>query len=361
MQPTIDYVKASDGAANASLMTVTNVRSSGATTIQVNTVANVPAKFFASMGTPHTFTDPVTGETITVISEATAVDFAGHVDGSNIEIDEIADGYTDNGSEVGDIIVIRPVTNWANLVAEFLTPTGSVMPFAGSIAPEYWLLCDGSAVSRTDYSRLFNLIGTTYGEGDGASTFNLPDLRDRAAIGAGQSTYVDTQPAASYNTSDTITVDENDTLHTGKEVVFTTDGTAPGGLTAGSTYYVIRLTSTTIKLASSLANAVSGSGINITSTGSGSHTLTLTFTDRSLGAKGGEERHSITEAELASHNHTMRDFGVTTGTGSGSNGFKLYSATTDQSGGSRGNYATGGSESHNIMNPYLALNYIIKT
>lgn len=115
------YIPASDGAANASLMTVTNVRSGGATTIQVNTVANAPAKFYGSMGTPHTFTDPITGETITVISEATAVDFAGHIDGSNVEIDGIAPGYTDNGSEVGDIIVIRPVTEWANNLFNFLS------------------------------------------------------------------------------------------------------------------------------------------------------------------------------------------------------------------------------------------------
>lgn len=114
------YIPASDGAANASLMTVTNVRAGGATTIQVNTVANAPAKFYGSYGTPHTFTDPVTGETITVISEATAVDFAGHIDGSNVEIDEIAPGYTDNGNEVGDIVIIRPVTEWANNIFNIL-------------------------------------------------------------------------------------------------------------------------------------------------------------------------------------------------------------------------------------------------
>ena len=115
------YIPASDGAANASLMTVTNVRSPLATTIQVNTVANAPTKFYASMGTPNTYTDPVTGETITIISEATAVDFAGTIDGSNVEIVEIAPGYTDNGSEVGDIIVIRPVTEWANNVFNVLS------------------------------------------------------------------------------------------------------------------------------------------------------------------------------------------------------------------------------------------------
>ena len=108
------YIPASDGAANASLMTVTNVRAGGATTIQVNTVANAPTKFYGSTGTPNTFTDPVTGETITVISEATAVDFAGTIDGSNVEIVEIAPGYTDAGSQVGDIVIIRPVTEWAN-------------------------------------------------------------------------------------------------------------------------------------------------------------------------------------------------------------------------------------------------------
>lgn len=117
----IAYIPGSDGVANASLMTISTVRAPLASTILVNTVANVPDKFYGSMGTPNTFTDPITGETITVISEATAVDFAGHVDGSNIEIDEIAPGYTDNGSAVGDIIIIRPVTEWANNIHNVLS------------------------------------------------------------------------------------------------------------------------------------------------------------------------------------------------------------------------------------------------
>lgn len=60
-----------------------------------------------------------------------------------------------------------------------IIPTGSVMPFAGSSAPSGWVLCDGSAVSRTTYEDLYTLIGTTYGSGDGSTTFNLPDLRGR--------------------------------------------------------------------------------------------------------------------------------------------------------------------------------------
>lgn len=62
--------------------------------------------------------------------------------------------------------------------------TGSIAMFAGSTAPQGWLLCDGSAVSRSTYSELFSTIGTTYGQGDGSTTFNLPDLAGRVLIGA---------------------------------------------------------------------------------------------------------------------------------------------------------------------------------
>lgn len=60
-----------------------------------------------------------------------------------------------------------------------LLPVGIVQAFAGTTIPNGWLLCDGSAVSRTDYAALFAVIGTTYGAGDGTSTFNLPNLTDK--------------------------------------------------------------------------------------------------------------------------------------------------------------------------------------
>lgn len=64
-------------------------------------------------------------------------------------------------------------------------PAGALMMWATSSAPTGWLLCQGQAVSRSTYSTLFGAIGTTFGGGDGASTFNLPDYRDRMPIGAG--------------------------------------------------------------------------------------------------------------------------------------------------------------------------------
>lgn len=62
-------------------------------------------------------------------------------------------------------------------------PIGSVTAFAGATAPSGWLLCGGQTVSRTQYSGLFLTIGTTYGAGDGSTTFALPDLRGRTIAG----------------------------------------------------------------------------------------------------------------------------------------------------------------------------------
>jgi len=58
-------------------------------------------------------------------------------------------------------------------------PSGTVVPFAGSTAPEGWALCDGSTVSRSTYSALFAAIGEAWGNGDGSTTFHLPDMRGR--------------------------------------------------------------------------------------------------------------------------------------------------------------------------------------
>jgi microcystin-dependent protein len=70
-----------------------------------------------------------------------------------------------------------------NLIASMIMPTGSITPYAGSTAPTNWLLCDGTAVSRTTYADLFTLFGTTYGAGDGTTTFNLPNLKGRMPVG----------------------------------------------------------------------------------------------------------------------------------------------------------------------------------
>lgn len=64
-------------------------------------------------------------------------------------------------------------------------PVGTMIDYAGTSAPTDYLQCDGSAISRTTYATLFAAIGTTWGVGDGSTTFNIPDFRRRTAVGSG--------------------------------------------------------------------------------------------------------------------------------------------------------------------------------
>jgi phage-related tail fiber protein len=75
------------------------------------------------------------------------------------------------------------LTSAINKIAALLVPTGTIAPYAVASAPSGWLLCDGQAVSRSTYQKLFDTIGTTFGTGNGSTTFNIPDLRGRVPIG----------------------------------------------------------------------------------------------------------------------------------------------------------------------------------
>ena len=97
---------------------------------------------------------------------------AGAISGADI-------GTLPDGSVSTVKIVDANVTlaKLAAAVQQALVPAGTVLAFAASTAPSGYLECDGAAVSRATYSALFAVIGTTYGTGDGSTTFNLPDLR----------------------------------------------------------------------------------------------------------------------------------------------------------------------------------------
>lgn len=64
-----------------------------------------------------------------------------------------------------------------------LSPPGAIIDYAGLSIPDGWLICNGQAVSRTEYADLFAAIGTLWGSGDGASTFNVPDFQKRIRLG----------------------------------------------------------------------------------------------------------------------------------------------------------------------------------
>lgn len=75
--------------------------------------------------------------------------------------------------------------NAASAAASSAVPTGTVVNFAGATAPSGWVVCNGAAVPRaaSPYTSLFGVIGTTFGAGDGSTTFNLPNSQDRVILG----------------------------------------------------------------------------------------------------------------------------------------------------------------------------------
>jgi len=229
-------------------------------------------------------------------------------------------------------------------------PAGSLIMYGAAAAPTGWLVCDGSAVSRSTYSSLFAVLSTSYGAGDGSTTFNIPDMRSRVPLGYGQTTNAATVASGSVDIgTDTLTSAAHP-FYTGSAVVYTTSGTTITGLTPTTTYYVISASSSTFKLASSLANAVAGTAIDLTGAGTGNHTFTQTLSNRTLGSKLGEETHALTPAEIPTHSFVERDTGVVTNE-------RLEGA----SGFAAGEVPFGGSTAHNIMPPSIVVNYIIKT
>lgn len=81
--------------------------------------------------------------------------------------------------ETGNLSLIAGGTLYAE------APLGSILPFGGTVAPDSWMLCYGTAISRTTYAELFSVIGTSFGAGDGSTTFNIPDLRGEFLRGSG--------------------------------------------------------------------------------------------------------------------------------------------------------------------------------
>lgn len=235
---------------------------------------------------------------------------------------------------------------------------GMVIAFASATPPSGWLSCDGSTVSRTTYASLFAVCGTTYGPGDGSTTFNLPNLLGRSILGTGAGTKVATFASRASNVI-TVTglsnVADNE-FQTGTPVLYSAPSGAMTGLTHNTTYYVVKVTNTTFSLATSLANANAGTVITLSSNGTGTQTFTATLTTRTLADTGGEEKHLLSVAEMPSHSHNLQFW-------AGGAGGNAYAGSTRSDAVMTINPPTssaGGDTQHNNMTPYIALNYIIK-
>lgn len=92
-----------------------------------------------------------------------------------------AQGETSAQTILAGWILVNPIL--AQNVDGYQAPVGAISAFGGTTAPDGWLFCYGQAISRTTYADLFTAIGTTYGTGDGSTTFNVPDIRGRVIAG----------------------------------------------------------------------------------------------------------------------------------------------------------------------------------
>lgn len=122
-------------------------------------------------------------------------------DDSNFAVDDGIQTYRATGAQLKALILAAnsittgmiqdeavTLPKLADGISESFLPSGAMIAYGGASAPTGFLLCDGSAVSRTTYSALFAAISTAYGVGDGSTTFNLPDTRNVFLRGANAST-----------------------------------------------------------------------------------------------------------------------------------------------------------------------------
>jgi microcystin-dependent protein len=198
-----------------------------------------------------------------------------------------------------------------------------------------------------------------YGLGDGSTTFGLPKTAGRYMLGDGSGSFVENVTNASINTgTDAVTVQSNtDAWITGMPITWTVSGTPPTTSPANlldnnDTVYIVRIDSTTVKFATTLANAQNGTVIDITAAGSGTFTMTYALTPRLMGYSGGEEQHLQYITEMPSHQHDTNidnpgGSPVTSAAGSATPGSNILTA------------AAGGSVPMNIRTPYTVTKMII--
>ncbi|MEM7182655.1 MAG: phage tail protein [Spirochaetota bacterium] len=108
--------------------------------------------------------------------------------GNTVSSSEINSNFTTLKTAI-ETLNIEVQTNLASINSQNNSLVGTILPYAAPTAPPTgFLLCDGSAVSRVTYASLFAVLGTTWGSGDGSTTFNLPDTKAAMPVGAGTST-----------------------------------------------------------------------------------------------------------------------------------------------------------------------------
>jgi microcystin-dependent protein len=232
-------------------------------------------------------------------------------------------------------------------------PTGSVQMFAGASAPTNWLLCDGSAISRTTYATLFALIGTTYGTGNGSTTFNVPDMRGRMPIGAGTGAGLTTRTLGNVGGAESVTVAaSNLPTHSHTLSAHTHTSAAHSHTLSAHTHNANHgHTASSGYISSDHAHAIPRSAISA----AGTNRLNVSASPTDLGlytyGVSANHLHAIT-VDANNFNTGGPSTDATNSVTPGATGGPSSDTTGD---GGFANTALG------IMNPFLALNFIIRT
>lgn len=240
--------------AYASPPTRQNTYTTGSTISATNVTANEDAIYNYLQGGVDTIADN------SIVNAD--VSSAANIQSDKVNLTSVAQNISNTGTltNTGNVTITGTVT--VSGVTYATLPAGVMMAWGTNTAPNGWLLCDGSAVSRTTYSGLFSVIGTTYGSGDGSTTFNVPNIKGKNIVG-------------------------RDSSDTSFDV---------------------------------------------------------------LAETGGEKTHTLTIPEMPSHNHSVTILSGGSGLGNGGNSNTSTSTTG----------STGGGGAHNVLDPYIVLNYIIK-